>query len=367
MEKLVEDIKELSINTVKATTHIPIKRFDKKYKVSEINEKIVDEYIRSANLLELSKYIFLLKKLRESFGDEIFIIGSASVGYTGELPCYKTDYCPYKMEFNPYDLPQRYLPDTVGHEHYLGWAYLNSRALAKVYKGLVDMWILENEVNVTCETLAFGWRHGPSWCSREFIKELIQVIHKGIKEEDNEVLTTINLHTDFMYHIDLVQKGKWIEGGIEVDLEDFIDYIDVIGFDFYPNYLAVALGQTAASPEKAKIVSERIKTIKDFLSSKNREKPILILETGYPSAPTELGFSEDNQSEYISNIFAEAKDKIHGILLFRLDSTEIEEEFRPPYQRIESYWGLYRANGEKKKAFYTYKNLNKENKNIWCK
>ena len=373
IDKLIADLKELGINAVRVNTaaNSPsgfLRRYDNKYTVSEVSEKVIQDY---SNLADFSHYNLFLKKLKENFGDNIITIGIASIGYTTALPCYRTDDCPFKLEPNLEEkserLPKRYLPDVVGKEYFLGWAYLNTRALVRNLKGLVDIWQVENEVNVTCETVIFGWRHGASWCSREFVRNLVKTIYQAIKDEDEKALTTINLHTDFLSHIDVAQKGEWIKGGIEVDLEDFWDSMDIVGFDFYPNYIAVVSGsENASNPDKAKSVSVTINAIKDFIDKKIK-KPVVIIETGYPSAPEELGFSETKQAEYLSNIFKNSQDAINGVIYYTFSTSETFDPERPKYQQVESYFGLIRADGTRKIAFETYKNLQKDNKKTWCK
>ncbi len=366
IEILAHDLKELGVNAIRVPTEGLIQTFPEKLTVGDITDEKIESYILKMND-EAPKIKKMLEYLKSQI-DDLVVIGVASIGYTGSLPCYGVENCPFKIEFviENEKLPKRYLPDLVSNENYLGWAYLNARALTRFFGKLIDIWQVENEVNVTCETLVFGWRHGRSWCDRKFIKKLAGTIYKAIKDESPQKMTTINLHTDYKNHIDISGDGKWVTGYLDVDLEDFWDYMDVVGFDFYPNYEGV-INRRLTDPKRAELVLERIALIKNFMVNKGKTKPIIIIETGYPSGPTELGFDEEKQAEFVRKIFQLTKDNINGTLIFTFYSSEKVEPNRPSYQSIESFWGFYRENGERKKVFYEYKEVDKSDKGTMCK
>jgi hypothetical protein len=359
IKKLIEDLDELGINGV--GFWIPgARKFDKKLRREDITDEVIDEYMKNLELSDWDKFIDALLETGR------ILLGKVSHGYTGSLPCFQQTECPFEIEptfeSNPKNLPKRYLPDVVGKEYYLGWAYLNTRAIVRRYKGKMRVWQVENEVNVTCETILFGWRHGSAWCDREFVKELIKTIAEGIIREDPEALLAINFHTDLPHHMSLTDE--WISGGNYLDdIRDFWDWIDVIGIDFYPNYMAVApIGgnKDLTDPQLAWNFLGRVEAVREVMDEIGDEKPIIIMETGYPSAPEDLGFSEEKQSRFLENIFSAAISAgIFGLWYFKLTSSEVANPEAPDYQRVEGYWGFYRADMSRKPIFFALKNLEK--------
>lgn len=357
--KLLDDLDELGVNGVHfwISTSSIRDRFDMRISKNEVTDELIEKYIQGSNF---SLWDELIDALHEKGLD---LLSAVSHGYTGSLPCFKVDSCPFKLEANlsddPDELPQRYLPDVVGRDHYIGWAYLNTRAIVRRYRDKIRIWQLENEVNVTCETILFGWRHGSLWCDKDFVIELVGVIREAVLEEDPEASLTINFHTDLPVHMEL--SGNWFDGHFEDDVKRFWDFVDIVGLDFYPNYMAVSPlggGVELAEPSLAFEFEGRYRKVREVMEDIGRTKPIMIIETGYPSAPTKYGFSEERQAQFLRNIFDIAiKLGIDGVWYFKLTSPEKTIPSAPDYQQVESYWGFYRADRTRKPIFDAYKEV----------
>ncbi|MCL5067598.1 MAG: hypothetical protein M1368_04515, partial [Thaumarchaeota archaeon] len=72
------------------------------------------------------------------------------------------------------------------------------------------------------------------------------------------------------------------------DWKFYAEYCDVLGLDFYPNYVR-------SEPVDAAEVN--------FASQVKRESglPVFVAETGYPSGPSLFGYSEQKQCDYVKS------------------------------------------------------------------
>lgn len=241
------------------------------------------------------------------------LIMGIGVGYTHELPLYKGE---------------RAIPDLLGREEYLTLNYIYARALVRRYKNYLKIWQIENELNVACETMIWGWRHGLMWCDEDFLYALMKVLHEAVKVEDPSALTTHNFHTDL----------HWVE-----DVRKWYDFVDIIGLDAYPNYLNgyYPLGE---------VVGRRVLEARRFFP----EKEIIVLETGYPTQPAEKGFSEKGQADYIrESMFYTFKYGGTGFFYFTFITSEKNE--RKGLQDVEPFFGLFRSDGREKEGWFAFR------------
>ena len=137
-------------------------------------------------------------------------------------------------------------PDAIGRENYLGLYYLHTRACVRRYADKVLAWQIENEPNTAAESVIIGLREGNSWGDQDFVTEVLQMLEKAVREEDPEAWITINFHTDLHFEDEVV---KWL------------DLIDVVGIDAYPNYLS---GDSVLSD----IVLQRVSRAKELSNGK---------------------------------------------------------------------------------------------------
>ncbi|MDG6910963.1 MAG: hypothetical protein JRN18_01270, partial [Nitrososphaerota archaeon] len=219
-------------------------------------------------------------------------------------------------------LPYGLTPDT-GTDEYMKRAYVHVRLLVRHYKTDVGTWQLENEPNWWKMHEAGGWRSGASWLEgRGFRDALLRTLNDAVHEEDQGATTTVNLEADES----------------QLDATEYVRFCDVLGLDFYPNY-------KSAEPVDASAVRRS----KD--ASKNTGKPILIAETGYPSGPSILGYSQENQAAYLAQAVkgAYSLDEVTGIGIWRYLDTSWRSF--PPQ---ENHFGLVDEKDGPKSAWYRY-------------
>lgn len=284
----------------------------------EITERAVEER------LEKWKWDVFEKVFRALKERGIELIVGIGVGYTGALPLISGNSCG-KPE------GERAYPDVLGKERYIMENYLLARTVVRRFRGIVRVWQIENELNVACETVLWGWREGEAWCRKDFLDSLISSLYRGVKEEDPSALTTHNFHTDL----------HWMD-----DVKRWYPYVDIIGIDAYPNYL---VGEPVYGREVGKRVG---------IAVANFEKPVIVLETGYPTQPQKRRFSEENQARYMEEALVSTfRNGGAGILFFTLFTSEVDEPWHRGFQEVEPYWGLFRRDGSRKRAWSTVKEI----------
>jgi hypothetical protein len=227
------------------------------------------------------------------------------------------------------------IPDDV----YMGHLYLHARAVVRRYRGKCTHWQLENELNESGPTeLIFRWREGRRWYSGSFSRAIIELLHRAVKEEDPRSLTAHNYSMGF-------RRIPWLYSWKSA-IKEWDRYIDIIGYDPFPNYLK-------GEPIKiADDVARRTKEVRDL----GLNKPIYILEDGYPVAPAGKGFSEDNQRRYVQELLeASEKHGLDGVFIYCFVSQEgapgNEWHKRLQLNDIEDWWGYFRADGTPRPAY----------------
>jgi hypothetical protein len=281
-------------------------------------------------------------------------------------------------------------PDRIGKENYLGQIYLYARAVVERYNGdgdrdapgapVVRFWQLENELNQAFLTAVWGWRE-PSfldafqsaWQDWNFVTRLLRTLSTAVRTEDPEAWTTVNFHTDVPAEI----NEGFLQPSWENAIRQWVSYIDVIGLDAYPNYYSPL-------PVKGDVLQARVATAREMGCG----KPVVVVETGYPSGPAERGYTEAGQAEFIQEafdssvaggaqglfLFGVKTGESHGteitpedlanleylsqlyeqgafeeLLAFALGNAEyLENHFAAVLQTVEPYWGLVRSDGSHK-------------------
>jgi hypothetical protein len=203
---------------------------------------------------------------------------------------------------------------------YLRRLAIHTRLLIRHYRGKVKHWQIENEPNWWSKHVEGGWRSGVSWFDpRGFRGDLLKTLNDSVHEEDPGAMTIINLEGD---------------GGMK-DLNQYPPLCDIIGLDFYPNY-------KASSPINIDVFNQAQKFAKE------NGKPVIISETGYPSGPRLLGYTEDKQALYVKMAFekAFALDGINGMGIWRYRDSSWRSF--PPQ---ENRFGLKDSRGRPKPAW----------------
>jgi hypothetical protein len=333
------------------------------------NPSMIVDYIQSHNW---STSDSVLTDMKAQGLEPLMIVGH---GYTGTLPDFEG---------------QTLTPNRIGQGNYLGHIYLFTRAAVERYNGdgehdapgglVVKFWQLENELNQAYLTALWGWRT-PSfldaldcaWKDWEFVTRLLRTLSTAVRTEDPEAWTTVNFHTDI--------PGEINEGFLIPSWQDsirqWVDLIDIIGVDAYPNYYQ-------SQPVRGEVLATRVATASEMGCG----KPVMVIETGYPTGPSERGYTEAGQAEYIQEayqasvnagargffLFGVKTGEAHGVVITPEDLANLEylgqlfeagafaelldftlanidylqNHFVDVLQSVEPYWGLVRSDGTHK-------------------
>jgi len=220
----------------------------------------------------------------------------------------------------------------IGRDAYLAQAYLHAAALARRYRDRIGIWNLENELNwAYVHTGVAGWRVGNAWSDPEFCRRLLKTLADGIKAGNPSALATMNFN---IHDPAYLQK-----------IRDWSGPLDLIGLGAYPNYLF-------ASPIMSSLLADAVLNTKGLT-----DKPVLVLETGYPSGPAAKGYSENLQVQYLneSTRFTEENGGA-GYFYFHLEDPPGAPDLSN-LQAVEYYWGLTYPDGTTKPAYGEFKKL----------
>lgn len=233
----------------------------------------------------------------------------------------------------------RATPDCAGLDRYLGQAYLHARAVVRRYKGRVNVWQLENELNVAGETMLLArWRSSRSWFDRGFQDALMGALSAAVREEDPGALTSHNFHTD----IRLVRGAyHWTD-----DVLRWSRHIDIVGIDTFPNYLI-------GWPSRGGAVGKKVIEAREVAGG----RPVVVMESGYPARPPFRGMSEARQASYVCDALASAaRAGARGFYYYCLCSPE-GFPVQGPWsnrlvQAVEPWWGFIRSDDSKRAAWF---------------
>ncbi|MDG6997365.1 MAG: glycosyl hydrolase 53 family protein [Nitrososphaerota archaeon] len=222
---------------------------------------------------------------------------------------------------------QRMLPKGLSvdanRDLYIRRASVHASLLVRRYRKFVKFWQIENEPNWWQMHGAGGWRKGVSWLDPHgFRLKLLKELSAAVRNEDPGSTTIINLESDSANSI--LDEARVCS-----------QFADVIGLDYYPNYRSSTPINTAV-----------IRNANEVARSIGRS--VLIMETGYPSAPRILGYSESGQAEYIKSACRTAHDLDHvsGIGIWRY----MDSSWRS-FPDQENHFGLIDKSGMPKSAW----------------
>ena len=198
-----------------------------------------------------------------------------------------------------------------------------SREIVRHYSGKIYMWQLENEPNWWLEHYWIGWRKGLIWFKRDLSATILSELQRVVREEDGNTLTMVNLEADTA----------------KVFFRTFSKYCDILGLDYYPNYIR-------SDPIDASGIRSIAREVRRMVGNS-----VVISETGYPSGPRLLGFSETKQAGYVDAVTREsyASDDIQGLGMWRLSDT-----YWHSFPLQENSFGLLARTGSPKKAWHEY-------------
>lgn len=297
-------------------------------RVEEVTEAMVEEYaVGNRKDIFWAETDIMIDRMLDHGLKPFLCLGA---GYLHQLPCFES-----KRSVRPFN------PSTVERKVYLGHLYLHARAAVRRYKSSCRHWQLENELNEAGETaVVMGWRQGLKWFSRSLQLAIMETLHRAVKGEDPASLTSHNVAgMDYKF---IPYLYDWRR-----DLRQWDRYMDIIGFDPFPNYLSgnpIAIGKAVAG-----IAGE----IKKMNAEK---KPVYVLEDGYPVRPSGKGFSEERQVEYYRELLeACGENGVDGLFIYCFSSQEgapgNEWHRRKGFLSVEDWWGMIRADGSTRPAY----------------
>jgi len=331
IDQAIADLKELGANAWRPWIHWGVVEpviAQPLLRLSDITDERVEQYARDETK-GWSDYDHLVRACSAAGIDLHLVIGG---GYYFALPLF--EHATSGLKF---------LPSVVGREHYLAHLYLHVRAVVRRYRGRIKLWQLENELNGAGETKTFAhWRLGRHWWNWSFLTDIMETLHQAVKTEDEQALVSHNFVTDFRRIPGLTH---W-----KLDIKRWMHLVDIVGVDSYPDYL---LGYWTRGAAVARIAA----AAKEISS----DKPVMILEAGYPTAPSYRGFSEERQVRYLeAAIPACFEAGADGYYYYNLVSPEGQMRWfqgETLFEKIEPYWGLVRGDGTRKRGFETFQKL----------
>jgi hypothetical protein len=293
-------------------------------------------------------------------------------------------------------------PDVLGREEYLARQYRFTRAVVERYDGdgvddapsglRIPLWQTENELNQAFFTAIFGWRHpalfgafGSAWQDWPYVTRILETLRLAVRDADPTALTTMNFHTDVHPGInEYFGHPGWLES-----IGEWREQMDVVSFDAYPNYYR-------SSPPDGAAVGVRASMVR----SQACGRPVLVMETGYPTGPAESGYDEAQQATFVRDAFdSSVAAGVRGFFLFGARGSETHAATITPFdlaqiallagfletgnaeallqyafanltyvqtqlaavvQSVEGYWGLYRADGSEKPALQVMRDIGAE-------
>jgi hypothetical protein len=268
----------------------------------------------------------------------------------------------------------------IGEDAYLARAYLHTAAAALRYSHgwrRVILWNTENELNWVWTHAIPGWREVPcietkagpkrsKWLEYEFIKNLLRTLYQGVKdgsalanEGSPQARSTMNIN---IHSSQSAVISEWIQQWLQrqwkcstltidylnLTLEEFVtdlrDYMDVIGLGAYPNLLF----------DRPVLGMLLYPAVQDAVR-RGDSKPVIVMETGYGTAPAFLKFlgkqySRDDQLKLQNDYLLQAacgtySNKVAGLFWFTLeDSVDLEDNI--PDNPFDAPSGLMGPQGE---------------------
>ncbi|MCW3976128.1 MAG: hypothetical protein NWE86_07800 [Candidatus Bathyarchaeota archaeon] len=208
----------------------------------------------------------------------------------------------------------------ANNDLYIKRAAVHTRLLVRRYKDKIKFWQIENEPNWCKMHFIGGWRSGFTWTDpHDFKRKLLKELNNAVHSEDPKAQTIINLEADAK--------------NINVNL--YAPFCDFLGLDFYANYKSALPIDTSV-----------FRRGKEF--AKEAGKLLIIIETGYPSGPFFLRYSELRQTEYVTQACSDAYelDVFNGIGIWRYRDTSWRSF---PFQ--DNYFGLFDTKSDPKPAW----------------
>lgn len=230
----------------------------------------------------------------------------------------------------------------ISADEYLYNLKIYAHAVVKTFASDIDVWQIENELNAAgwAAMLPQWWRKGDLWSTLEFRNRVWSVLVQAVHKHD----PTARIMHDF-HMLELIEH-----------LEKWIDDLDIVGINFYPNY-------SSALPVLGFVVGEYVWAVRRALTGLgNPHKPVWVVETAYPAIyeqaplhPLSLQqdmfvFTENRQSQYIKDAVSTAADNgAKAFFYFSLTSPQDSINRATALNRYMMYCGLVRHHSDAEK------------------
>jgi len=259
--------------------------------------EMIDQYIAERDWSRFDDVIGTL--LGEGF--HIFpVIGQC---FTSTVPNYDgKPIIPHnpEEEITFFDNPQGFDLYPIGRENFLGHLYLHARAVVRKYNDVVDYWMVDPEMNQSALFRLFGgWKAGNGWADWDYVTSVLQTLYEAVKDEEPTDLVCFPFNVDqpasvtfFYAHSPLVSGGDVTVLDWPDAVTDWLPYMDIVGIDFFES-------QGNPDPDCYERIKERV----EMVVARAEGKPVMVTSIGVPSGPTELGWSEASQAEYVAQAF----------------------------------------------------------------
>jgi hypothetical protein len=289
---------------------------------ADVNEERIGCYLEGGAGIHWAESDLLVGKMAEHGIRPHLVLGA---GYDSQLPLVERNR--QVRRFTPAHIP---LPT------YLARLALHARAVVRRYKGVCHDWQVENEINGAGIHAYLGWREGFGWFSHGLQQAIVETLVQAVKEEDPAARVSHNfmipLNPIPYFYTYLDQLRRWYP------------LLDIVGVDPYPNFFN---GQPI---QVAKTFRPLVEQVREVVGN----RPVYLLETGYPVRPEARGFSEVNQAEYFRQCLEFAEEqRIPGLFFYCFCS----QEGRPGHEwcrsksDVQDWWGLVRADGSLRPAY----------------
>ena len=329
IDRAVSDMREIGANAWRPQIHwgvvepAVVRPF---LRIEDVTDQMVEDYARDEGL-GWSDYDYMVDACAAARIELHPVVGAA---YHFQVPFI--DHVTSGL---------RFLPSTAGRDHYLGRLFLHARGVVRRYRDRVGLWQIENELNAAGETKTFvRWRHGRMWWNWSFLTAVMQTLHRAVKTESQKALVSHNFQCDYRR-----VPGIW---DWRRDVRRWAQAVDIVGVDRYPDYM---IGRFS----RGRAVARTVEAAKEVSGG----KPVMIMEAGYPTAPSYRGFSEQGQVRYIESAIEASIDAgAEGFYYYNLVSPEGHLKWfqgNSFIEKIEPHWGLFRGDGSAKPGFEAFR------------